>query len=150
MADSWHGYVMLERVTANLNQGNFDTLRDAFRAVTPVEPGGFPAYIMHTRANIAEDKEIFECKFAPADVEVQSFKQFMATLFGQDVENIEDEILETVSYSGGGRETRRWGFNFPVAGARRLEVVRFGRGGTWLESLLETTAYFLANIEEWE
>ncbi len=140
----WNGYILFEK-TANLSQANFNALTDAYRALEPVDPL-LPADVMATRRKVDNSAEVFECKFDPAAVDVASFKQFMADLFGVDVADVEDEILEDVSYSGlPDTESRRWGFNYPVGGAQRLQVVRFGRGGTWQQSQLEGLAYITAD-----
>jgi hypothetical protein len=145
---TWHGYVLIEK-TANLNQENFDTLRDSFRVLNAVNPTQ-PAHVMHTRVSLDTSAEVFECQFDPADVEVSRFSQFMADLFGVNVVDVEDTIIETVSYSGlDGVESRRWGFNYPVAGAQRLQVVRFGRGGSWQDSRQECVGYLIANSAAW-
>lgn len=140
----WNGYILFEK-TANLNQANFNALTAAFRAIEPVDPL-LPADVMATRRKPDNSAEVFECKFDPAAVEVESFKQFMSDLFEVPVENVGDEILEDVSYSGlPDTESRRWGFDY--LGVQRLQVVRFGRGGTWQQSQLEALAYITA--DEW-
>lgn len=148
MAD-WHGYVLIE-ATVNLNQENFDRLADAFRAVSPVNPN-IPAHVMHTRRRLDGLAEIFEAKFDPAAVEVESFKRFMADLFEKLPTDVEDAIRETMSHSQRpGIESRQWSFFYPAGGAERLRVTRFGRGGSHEDSRQEARAYIIAHSGEWE
>ncbi len=138
----WNGYILFEK-TANLSQANFNALADAYRAIEPVDPL-LPADVMATRRKLDNSAEIFECKFDPAAVDVDSFKQFMADLFEVPVENVDDESLEIVSYSGlPDTLSHRWGFDY--LGVQRLQVVRFGMGGTWQQSQLEALAYITAD-----
>jgi hypothetical protein len=144
---SWNGYIQFEAI--NLSQENFDALCAAFAELPPVDPQGNADY-EHGRIRLDGLARGFEMKFDAANVTVERFKQFMADLFEVPVEDVEDYVIEDVSYSGGGRLTRVWGFAYPVAGPERLRAYRFGSGGsTHEESRLERTAYLIANAAAW-
>lgn len=146
---NWHGYILLEK-TVDLNQANFDTLCNSFATLPPVTPVD-PQDFMATRINLDTSARLFEMRFDTEQIELQSFKQYMADLFNVDVANVGDEIVETVSYSGlPDIASRRWGFRYPLAGARRLEVVRFGQGADWFYSQAECYAYVHAILGDWE
>lgn len=143
----WNGYIQFEAIT--LSQANFDALCETFAALPPVEPVG-PNDFMHGRIRNDGLARGFEMKFDPAQVEVDTFKQFMADLFEVPVEDVGDTIFDTLSYSGEGRETRIWSFTYPAGVTERLRVYRFGRGETWDTSRLERKAYLFANKAAWE
>lgn len=143
----WNGYILFAK-TANLNQTKFDALCNAYRVIEPVDPL-LPADMMATLRKPDNSAEIFECKFDPAAVDVASFKQFMANLFGVSVEDVAHEILEDVSYSGlSDTMSRRWGFDY--LSVQRLQVVRFGRGGLWQQSQIEAYSYKTFVDSGWE
>jgi hypothetical protein len=143
---NWTGYIMFEVI--NLNQANFDDLCDAFAALPPDNPL-IPRDIMRERARLDGLARVFEMKFDSTQVSLDAFKQFMADLFGVPVEDVVDSIHDTLSYSGEGRETRIWSYEYPAA-TERLQVSRFGRGASWDDSRAEGDAYITANNAAWD
>jgi hypothetical protein len=146
----WNGYIGVWRNVANLNAANFATLIEAMQALGP-QSGTVPATLNHDRGNLDDPptRYNFQASFDSTEVSLDKFKQMMADLFGKPVEDIGDTFVD-VSYSGGGRESRVWTFSFPAGITDRVEVVRFGRGGSWAESYQEEAAYREANAADWE
>lgn len=144
MADTWHGYIVIERNT--LGDGNWDALVAVFDNMGNLT-GSFPQYCTQKRASLDGNAVIYESAFNPSEVSVDEFKQFLADEFSVDVADIED-TQSVVSY--GDYDTAVWVFAYPISGDDRFTVRRFGRGETWGISRNECIGYLSANIEDWE
>lgn len=151
----WNGYLRVDRITASLNEENFATLIEAMQELGPQSIGadgalGQPVNVMHDRPNAADPptQYIMQANFDPSEVTIETWKEAMAELFGQDPADIGDTFID-VSYSGGGRETREWTFSLPDGVTDRVVFARFGRGGSQEDSRLEMLADMKANAEAW-
>lgn len=139
----WHGYILVEKLP-DLGSGNWSALLSVF-AEMGTHNSSFPAQNTHDRARLDGNAVIFESLFDPGEVEVSTFKQFLAEEFDVPVENI-THSTDYKDYAGYG--TTVWTFSYNDIG--RFTVSRFGRGGSWEMSLEECTAYMELHVEDWE
>ena len=149
----WNGYLRADQ--KQLPDEDFATLILAMLAMGPQSTGAEggedqPVNVTHERPNDPDTpvKYIMQANFLPEEVSVEGFRQMMADLFGQPVEDIGTSISD-VSYSGDGRETREWTFSYPDGVTDRVVIARFGRGSTQADSKKEARAYLTTNAAEW-
>ena len=105
----------------------------------------YPMWNTHLRTRNDGDAELYESRFDPNEVSIESFKQFLADEFGVPVEGI-DHTTDVTSY--GDYETTVWEFLYDSI--VRFTTRRFGRGGPWGESNNEQVAYLILYQSEWE
>ncbi len=138
----WHGYIVIERGT--VGAGNWSSLQTLFEDMG-THQCPYPCWNTHWRARLDGDAVIYESKFDPDEVSVDSFKELLADEFGVDAGDIEHTTAKA-DYAGHG--TTVWEFLY--GGVVRFVARRFGQGGDWTASGDECRAYLIENMEEWE
>lgn len=137
----WHGYIVVERGT--VGGGNWAALCELYETMG-THDSGFPCENTHDRTRMDGDAVIYESRFDPNEVSIESFVALLAGEFGVAVGDIE-HTTAVVRY--GGYDTTMWEFLYNAI--VRFSVRRFGRGGTWEQSRNECLGYLAANRAAW-
>lgn len=161
LADSWHGYLAVERYTDNLGKANWIKLIVAVRAFVIEVGNGENQYLFQERGNfdkfevvIDENKSVWysniytcEARYAAGEINFENFKAALVELFGVSPDKVTYTIGTTTI-----KDRLSCFARFKYLGKNRIRVGLFGCASDselckWNQSRVEHNSYIDGNAD---